>query len=813
MPAAAGTGQGNRVTTQHGQSNPATARGNEQVGAPIHDGWPGDLDLANLLGRAPGQVDRAVITGYLRGARVLVAGAAGAIGGELARQIAGYGPASLVLLDLDDEGAGSMARSLASSVDPGTTAIVAEAADIADRVALRAVLERHRPEIVFHAAALKDVPALEAEPVAAVRANVLGTWWLASLAVEHGCTRFVHVSSAKAASPCSVMGASKRVAEHLVGQLGRRTGRAFLTVRLGNVIGGAGSMVPTFIDQIQGGGPVTVWGEEMTRRFLTGPEAVGLLLEAGGAAAGPATLLIESGEPVSIVEMVERLIRASGLRPDDIAITVTRPGPGERVHEVAYDDAETLEPTTLPAVSRLVPKVVWDQRQVVRYVDRLEDFCASGDNVGAAKLLEVMLQRVDVACRLSWNRPEVARRQAHRDLKLPAVLGGPAAFTAPLPFCRPSRAPLDEVTARLATSYDQGILTNGPLVAELEERLAERLGVASVVAVASCTHGLMLALQAVTDGRPGHVVLPSFTFSASGHAVAWNGRTPRFVECDRTTFQIDLDHAARHLEGAAALMPTHIFGAPADPIAVEELAAAYDVPVLFDAAHALGSTAAGRPVGGFGSVEVFSLTPTKVLVAGEGGLVATNDQELAARIRIGRNYADPGNYDTRFSGLNARMSEFHAAMALASLERFDDALARRRQIAFRYRKLLADVPGVQIQAIDVADESTFKDLSIAIDPEVFGLTRDQLVQVLVAEEIETRNYFDPPVHRHAAYAHLDPVDLPVTEQVSSQIVSLPIYIDLSDDDVGRIAEAVHSAHEHADRILGVLNDPTMRGIL
>lgn len=260
-------------------------------------------------------------------------------------------------------------------------------------------------------------------------------------------------------------------------------------------------------------------------------------------------------------------------------------------------------------------------------------------------------------------------------------------------------------------------------------------------------------------------------------------------------------------------MPTHIFGAPADPIAVEELAAAYDVPVLFDAAHALGSTAAGRPVGGFGSVEVFSLTPTKVLVAGEGGLVATNDQELAARIRIGRNYADPGNYDTRFSGLNARMSEFHAAMALASLERFDDALARRRQIAFRYRKLLADVPGVQIQAIDVADESTFKDLSIAIDPEVFGLTRDQLVQVLVAEEIETRNYFDPPVHRHAAYAHLDPVDLPVTEQVSSQIVSLPIYIDLSDDDVGRIAEAVHSAHEHADRILGVLNDPTMRGIL
>ncbi len=406
----------------------------------------------------------------------------------------------------------------------------------------------------------------------------------------------------------------------------------------------------------------------------------------------------------------------------------------------------------------------------------------------------------------------VARPAHGRDPELPAILGGPAAFEQPLAFCRPARAPLASVMARLAPSYDRGILTNGPLVAELEQRIKARLGVAHVVAVSTCTSGLMLALQALTEGRPGPVVLPSFTFSASAHAVMWNNRTPRFVDCDPDTFQIDLDHAAQHLAGAAALMPTHIFGAPAVPLQVEQLAASFEVPVLFDAAHALGTTVSGRPVGGFGSVEVFSLTPTKVLVAGEGGLVATNDSEIAARVRLGRNYADPGNYDTRFAGLNARMSEFHAAMALESLVLFDVALARRRAIASRYRRLLGDLPGVRFQAVDAADESTFKDVSMTIDPGVFGITRDQLVTALASEQIETRNYFDPPVHRQRAYAEVATVDLPVTDQVSSRIVSLPNYGDLSDADVEQVAAAVRSAHLHADQISHVLRDPSWRGM-
>ena len=203
------------------------------------------------------------------------------------------------------------------------------------------------------------------------------------------------------------------------------------------------------------------------------------------------------------------------------------------------------------------------------------------------------------------------------------------------------------------------------------------------MAVSSCTTGLMLALRAL-DIR-GDVVMPSFTFSASAHAVAWNGATPRFVECDLDTFQLDLDDArARGSDGASALLATHVFGAPCLPGDLELMARAAGIPLVFDAAHGFGAQSSGTPLGRFGDAEVFSLTPTKPLVAGEGGLVATRRADVAEAVRIGRDYANPGDYDTRFVGLNGRMSEMHAATALASLESFAANQARRFEIVDRY---------------------------------------------------------------------------------------------------------------------------------
>jgi dTDP-4-amino-4,6-dideoxygalactose transaminase len=373
-------------------------------------------------------------------------------------------------------------------------------------------------------------------------------------------------------------------------------------------------------------------------------------------------------------------------------------------------------------------------------------------------------------------------------MRTPAVLGGSPAFPEGLRFARPPAPPLERVVARLAPSYERGVLTNGPLVHELEERTADRLACRHVVAVSSCTAGLMLALRAVEPTGP--VVVPSFTFSASAHAIVWNGLAPRFAECDRDTFQLDLADAARRLGGAGALLAVHVFGAPCAPLATERVARDAGVPLVFDAAAAIGASSGGKPLGGFGDAEVFSLSPTKPVVAGEGGLVSTNRDDVAETVRIGRDYGNPGDYNTRFVGLNARMSELHAAVALESLESLDEHLATRAMLAARYRDGLSLLPGLRVQHLADEDLPTWKDLTIAVDAERFGLTRDELVDALRAEGIDTRRYFDPPVHRQRSHAASAPDPLPVTDTVASSVVSLPLYRELSPIDVDRIVSVV-----------------------
>jgi dTDP-4-amino-4,6-dideoxygalactose transaminase len=206
------------------------------------------------------------------------------------------------------------------------------------------------------------------------------------------------------------------------------------------------------------------------------------------------------------------------------------------------------------------------------------------------------------------------------------------------------------------------------------------------------------------------------------------------------------------------------------------------------------------PVGGNGAAEVFSLSPTKPLVAGEGGLVTTRDPDLAVRLRHGRDYGNPGDYDTAFAGLNARLSELHAAVALESLVELDDHLARRRELAARYAGNLAGLPGVSVQRIDPDDESTFKDLTIVVDESQFPVERDAVVAVLRAEGIDTRCYFWPPVHRQRAYRSLRAAALPATDWLAARVISLPIWRDLTDEAVDRVCEVIHAIHDHPDLV-------------
>jgi dTDP-4-amino-4,6-dideoxygalactose transaminase len=371
----------------------------------------------------------------------------------------------------------------------------------------------------------------------------------------------------------------------------------------------------------------------------------------------------------------------------------------------------------------------------------------------------------------------------------PALLGGTPAFPDGLPLVRPAVPDPEQVAADVRAILESRQLTNGPRVRELEERIAAYVGVRHCVAVASCTLGLMLVLRA--RGLAGDVVVPSFTFSATVHAVAWNGLRPVFADVDARTLTVTPD-TVRGVAGpgAVAVLATHVFGTPCDVEGLEEEARDRGIDLIFDAAHALGSRHLGTPVGRFGTAEVFSLTPTKLVVAGEGGVIATDDGDLAEACRIGREYGQPGDYDTRFVGLNARMSEVHAALALRSLEGLDERVAHRGALAERYRGFLSPVPGVTFPEVLPGDVSTYKDLSLLVDPDGFGVDATCLGRSLAAEGIDTRRYYSPPVHTHRAYRDLPPASLPVTDRVARRALTLPLWSEMTEDDVGRVAAAV-----------------------
>jgi FlaA1/EpsC-like NDP-sugar epimerase len=308
-----------------------------------------DLRIEDLLGRDQVETDYAEVRRLLAGRRVLITGAGGSIGSEIARQVASFGPARLVLLEHDE----THLHDVVATVDGE---VVTALADIRDRELVDEIFSLHRPEVVFHAAAHKHVPLLEAHPCEAVRTNVAGTRNVVDAARAHGVGRFVFISTDKAVRPSSVMGASKWLGEQLVLAAGQDAG-GWCAVRFGNVLGSRGSVIPTFTRQIADGGPVTVTDENMTRFFMSVQEAVQLVLQAAAFASGGEVFMLEMGSPMRILELAERMIELSGHRVGvDIEIAITGMRPGEKLAEELRTADEHPLPTPHPSIVRLHPR-------------------------------------------------------------------------------------------------------------------------------------------------------------------------------------------------------------------------------------------------------------------------------------------------------------------------------------------------------------------------------------------------------------------------------------------------------------------------
>jgi FlaA1/EpsC-like NDP-sugar epimerase len=333
-----------------------------------------DVQPEDLLGRSLVSRHETVDLSPVMGKTILITGAAGSIGSELSRQLCSYQPVKLILLDSNESNLHDLVIELSArypKID-----LTAHLGDITLRESLVPIFRQHRPQVVFHAAAYKHVPLLQTFPQEAVRVNVGGTHNVAYLACEYGVERFVLISSDKAVNPTSVMGATKRICEMLIQAISQECNYStlFTAVRFGNVLGSRGSVVPTFMRQINSGGPVTVTDPEMTRYFMSVQEAVNLVIHAACITQGNEIFLLKMGEVVKILDLAERMIRIRGMRPyKDIEIKFTGIRPGEKLHEQLYDgSAESATETSHPGIIQLnYPDKHYRPSELLAWVDCL----------------------------------------------------------------------------------------------------------------------------------------------------------------------------------------------------------------------------------------------------------------------------------------------------------------------------------------------------------------------------------------------------------------------------------------------------------
>ncbi|HSS79709.1 MAG TPA: nucleoside-diphosphate sugar epimerase/dehydratase [Gaiellaceae bacterium] len=350
------------------------------------------VQVEDVLGREPVEVDLETTAAYLKGETVLVTGAGGSIGSELCRQIARVGPQRLILVDQGETALFEIERELVD--ERGFAASIPVLADCKSRTKMNQVFERYQPAVVFHAAAYKHVPLMEANPLESVRNNALGTKVLVEAAAEHGAKRFVLISTDKAVNPKTVMGQSKALCEWIVEAYGAREDVAtrYVAVRFGNVLGSSGSVIPIFRRQIAKGGPVTLTHPEMTRYFMTIPEAASLVVQAGSIGGRGDVFVLDMGEPVRILDLAMQMIRLSGKDPEhDIDIEIVGSRPGEKLHEELWGEGEIAEPTQHPKIMRVsgpIVDAVWLQDELAE----LERLVREGETLETVSRLATMMR-------------------------------------------------------------------------------------------------------------------------------------------------------------------------------------------------------------------------------------------------------------------------------------------------------------------------------------------------------------------------------------------------------------------------------------
>ncbi|MHB8780410.1 MAG: DegT/DnrJ/EryC1/StrS family aminotransferase [Candidatus Geothermincolia bacterium] len=360
-----------------------------------------------------------------------------------------------------------------------------------------------------------------------------------------------------------------------------------------------------------------------------------------------------------------------------------------------------------------------------------------------------------------------------------------------IPVSKPWLPPFEEYANLLKQVWESHMLSNfGRFAKELERKASVCIGSTQVRVVTSCDLGLMLGIACLGLPAGSPVVVPSYTFNSTINAVLWNSLQPVFCDIDENTFNIDPTCVDRLAKKARLIIGTHVFGNPCDVDALRTICDASRMPLIFDSAHGLGSSYRGQKVGTLGDIEVFSLSGTKLVTSAEGGIISCKDEELLEQLEYRRNYGFIYDYESRFLGLNGKISELNAALGCLTIDKIESAMERRNEIAERYRANLLDIPGIGLQSVHQDDVSAFKDFAITCERD-----RDGLAVRLADMGVQTKKYFYP-AHLMKAYKQYNEQPLPKTEALYDKVLCLPIYNDLTDAEIDQVCEIIGLHFRH-----------------
>ena len=395
-----------------------------------------------------------------------------------------------------------------------------------------------------------------------------------------------------------------------------------------------------------------------------------------------------------------------------------------------------------------------------------------------------------------------------------AIAGAPPAFADPLHVGRPNIGNQERLLDRIREVLESRWFTNnGPRVQEFERAAANYLKVKHFIAMCNGTVALEIAIRAA--GFRGEVIVPSFTFVATAHSLQWQEITPVFCDVDRQTHNIDPASVESLITPrTTGIIGVHLWGRPCDVGALSEIARRRGLSLLFDAAHAFGCSSNGTMIGNFGDAEVFSFHATKFINTFEGGAVATNNDELATRVRLMKNFGFAGYDNVIYPGTNGKMTEMSAVMGLTSLESIDEFVEANRRNHRQYSSELAGVPGVKVAEYDGAEKSNYQYVILEVDAPAAGLSRNQILPVLQAENVLARRYFFPGCHRMEPYRSYFPnahLVLPNTTALTERVLALPTGTTVGPDDIALVCDILRTAFRESSAVEKCLSGKSLSG--